>query len=82
MWQKEVYALFVIDPSFRKRVVETENMTKKVLWFRQKTAYSGERISRRSFLRNTRESDKSLSTHYSRFARILFVRSFFVIICE
>ncbi len=35
---------------------------KKVLWFwfRQKTAYSGERISQKSFSRNAHEYDKSL----------------------
>ncbi len=82
MWRKEVYALFVIDPSFRERVVETENTTKKVLWFCQKTAYSGERFSRKSFSQNARESDESLSKHYSRFARISSVLYFLVIVCE
>ncbi len=44
-------------------------------------ASSSERISQTSFLR-THEYDEFLSTHYSRFARILSVRSFFAIVRE
>ncbi len=62
--------------------VATENTAKKVFWIRQKTVYSGECILRKSFLRNAHESDKLLSTHYSHFARISSVRSFFVIVSE
>ncbi len=69
-------------PQFSQTCVEIENTTKKVLWFCQKTAYFGECNSRKSFLRNAHESDESLSTHYSRFARILSVRSFFIIVRE
>ncbi len=69
-------------PQFSQMCVETENTVKKVLWIRQKIAYSGERILRKSFSRNTHEFDESLSTHYSRFARILSIHSFFVIVRE
>ncbi len=69
-------------PQFLRMCVEMENMAKKVLWIRQKIVYSGERISRKSFSQNAHESDKSLSAHYSHFARILSVRSFFVIVRE
>ncbi len=64
-------------PQFLRMCVEKENTVKKVLWFCQKTAYSGEHISQ-----NAHESDESLSTHYSHFARISSVRLFFVIVCE
>ncbi len=67
---------------FSQMCVEKENKMKKVLWIRKKTAYSGERISWKSFSWNVHESDESLSTHYSRFARISSIRSFFVIVCE
>ncbi len=69
-------------PQFSRTCVEMENMAKKVLWFRQKTAYSGERISRKTFSRNAHESDESLSRLYSHFARISSVRFFFVIVRE
>ncbi len=62
--------------------VATVNTVEKVLCIRQKTAYSGEHISRNSFLRNTHEYDESLSTHYSRFSWILSVHSFFAIARE
>ncbi len=67
---------------FSRMRVTTENKAKKVIWICQKTAYSKERISQKSFSQNAHESDESLSTHYSRFAQISSVRSFFVIVCE
>ncbi len=60
--------------------VEAENTVKKVLWIRQKTAYSGERISQKSISRNVHESNKSPATYYSRFSQISSIHSFFIIV--
>ncbi len=69
-------------PQFSQMCVAMENKAKKVFRSNQKTAYSGEHNSQKSFSRNTHKSDKSLPTHYSHFARISSIRSFFVIVCE
>ncbi len=67
---------------FLQMCVATENTAKKVLWIRQKTAYSGKHISRKSFSQNAHKSDESFSTYYSHFARISSIRSFFIIVRE
>ncbi len=59
-----------------KYVCSNWKYTKKVLWIRQKTAYLGECIFRKSFSWNAHESDKLLSTHYSHFTWISSIHFF------
>ncbi len=69
-------------PQFSQTCVAIENTAKKVLWIRQKTAYSGERNLRKSFSQNTRKTDELLSTHYSHFAYSFLFRHCSRIVCS
>ncbi len=60
-------------PQFLRMCIAMENTAKKVLWIRQKTAYSDERI-----LRNAQKSDELLSTHYSDFVRSFQINQLFL----